>query len=290
MKLFECFFRNPEKPWEFYERYFDGKESKIKKIDKKQFTFIEDKNGDFEYFLDDSIKLRKVQDSKDITSKKYGTTNPGYAHIRDEYWDFDKSKYNKNARIGYLDIETTAKAPINVVECNEQIVLIQIFDKQTKTNVILGLTDFVPYHVDKKYNFRNETYDFCVKYLKCNSEIELLQSFFKLLKSLKFLLVYAHNGNNFDYHYLYKRPLKLGITPDFSPFGFKSELKQDQNGWSLNVPGCIFLDFIDLYKKFVLKPRESYSLDFLAKTDLKYGKVQHDVLKLLKGSEQEKAI
>ena len=283
MKLFECFFRDPDKPWEYYERYYDGKESKVKKIDKKQFTFIEDKNGDFEYFLDNSIKLRKVQDSKDITSKKYGTTNPGYANIRDEYWDFDKSNYNKNARIGYLDIETTAKAPINVEECNEQIVLIQIFDKLTNTNIILGLEDFNPEHINEKYSFNNETFDFKVKYLKCKNEIHLLQSFFKILKTLKFLIVYAHNGNNFDFHYIYKRPLKLGITPDFSPFGFKSELKQDHNGYSLNVPGCIFLDFMDLYKKFVLKPRESYSLDFLAKTDLKYGKVNHDCFKTFEG-------
>lgn len=283
MKLFECFFRDPDKPWEYYERYYDGKDSKVKKIDKKQFTFIEDKNGDFEYFLDNSIKLRKVQDSKDITSKKYGTTNPGYANIRDEYWDFDKSRYNKNARIGYLDIETTAKAPINVEECNEQIVLIQIFDKLTNTNIILGLEDFNPEHINEKYSFNNETFDFKVKYLKCKNEVHLLESFFKILKTLKFLIVYAHNGNNFDFHYLYKRPLKLGITPDFSPFGFKSELKQDHNGYSLNVPGCIFLDFMDLYKKFVLKPRESYSLDFLAKTDLKYGKVNHDCFKTFEG-------
>lgn len=179
MKLFECFFRDPDKPWEYYERYYDGKESKVKKIDKKQFTFIEDKNGDFEYFLDNSIKLRKVQDSKDITSKKYGTTNPGYANIRDEYWDFDKSNYNKNARIGYLDIETTAKAPINVEECNEQIVLIQIFDKLTNTNIILGLEDFNPEHINEKYSFNNETFDFKVKYLKCKNEIHLLQSFLK---------------------------------------------------------------------------------------------------------------
>lgn len=31
MKLFECFFRDPDKPWEYYERYYDGKESKVKK-------------------------------------------------------------------------------------------------------------------------------------------------------------------------------------------------------------------------------------------------------------------
>lgn len=188
-----------------------------------------------------------------------------------------------NPRVFALDIETTAFGPIDTKNCPEEIVSIQVFDFFTKVNYIFSLEDFdIANHTkDNKYFFDNRVYDFEVKFYKLESEELLLKAYFTLVKALNPLIVAAHNGEGFDFAYLFKRA-KLYNLDGFSPFG-KSKLQEEETKdgklkYNIRAPGVFYMDSIALYKKFGEDTRTSasYSLDALASKVLGENKVEHD--------------
>lgn len=277
MKLFECFYQDKNEPWKFYERYSRNNISHIKQISLKQEFFIStNENSNYKHLLTNENLERKEGSSKDY-EKTFGTINPGYRLIRDEYWDLENPRYNFNPKIWYLDIETTAHKPVDVENCYERIVLIQIFDAQLKTCFVLGLEDFENYD---KFELNGKTYDFKVRYLKCKDERNILENYFKLVEKLDPLYVFAWNGEGFDFSYLYNRTIKNCLEPNFSKYG-NGELKttkfaNGKNVYALEVNGTFYMDFIDVYKKYTYTPRDSYSLDNIAKIETGEGKVNHN--------------
>jgi len=289
VRLFESFYRDPDKSWVFYERFWDGKESRIQQISTPSEMFIQDRNGEFKYLLDKSISLKKVKQDYKVTDC-YGINDAGHAHIRDNYWDLENPKYNRNPRVWYLDIETTAHWPVDTQNCYERIVSIQIYDNLLNMNIIFGEYDFIEgldYQTENGFYKFDKVYDFKLKYLKCNTEAELLNNFFKLIRVLKPLIVYAHNGEGFDFAYLWKRTEKLGLTEGFSPFGRsefrESKLPNGNDNYKIEAPGVFYTDFLNAYKKIVLAPRDSYALDALAELEIGEHKVNHECFKTFDG-------
>lgn len=290
MKLFEATFQLENEPYKTFERFVEDGIVKIKEIPIQSEVYIKDPVGKFEFIFDSNIKLSKVSQKKAKDQETFGKTTIAQEWIRREYWDINNSKYNKNISIFYLDIETTAHSPVNTELCNERIVSIQIYHNLTNINFIFANEFFdVEKHTSKngKYFFDDREFDFKLKYFKCEDEIEILEKFFKLLCTLKPLLVLAHNGEGFDYAYLWRRTKRLGIEERFSPFGkseFKiTELKNGIKKYGIQAPGVFYMDSIDIYKKFRLKPRESYSLDYIAEVELGEKKVNHDCFKTFDG-------
>lgn len=268
--LFEAYWNDADKPFEYYARVKRNNESIKLKINEKFEYYEESSSGQFNYLLDDT----KLQKTNSKPSKAYGTHNPGQVFLRDNFWDLENVRYNLEPDIWFLDIETTSNARINADEAKETIVTIQIYDHKTRNIFILGLREsgFVELQDYSKYNVN------LVKYLYCDNEKHLLESYFKLIKILKPLIVYAFNGANFDYPYLFKRAIKNNLEPEFSCFG-KSELKENFNTdfkYSIQAPGIFYMDYLELYKKFIRDPRSSYSLDYITKVELGYNKINHD--------------
>ena len=289
MKLFEACFNLGN--FETYERFYNTEtnKSEIQKVFLKNQVFIEDPKGEYTFLLDPNIKLTKVLANQAKDLETYGKTNIAAEHIRQNYWKLNDSKYNKNISIFYLDIETTAHSPIDTEACRERIVSIQVYHNLTNTNYIFTneFFDTEAHTKDSKYIFDDRTYDFKLKYYQVEGEHNLLIALFKLIEALKPLLVLAHNGEGFDFAYLWRRTEKLGLTEGFSPFG-KSEFQVNEldNGtkkYSIKAPGVFYMDTIDIYKKFRLKPRESYSLDYIAEVELGERKVNHDCFKTFDG-------
>lgn len=289
MKLFEACFNVGN--FETYERFYNTEtnKSEIQKVFLKNQVFIEDPKGEYTFLLDPEIKLTKVPANQAKDLETYGKTNIAAEHIRQNYWKLNDSKYNKNISIFYLDIETTAHSPVDAEACRERIVSIQVYHNLTNTNYIFTNEFFdTESHInDNKYTFDDRTYDFKLKYYQVEGEHNLLIALFKLIEALKPLLVLAHNGEGFDFAYLWRRTEKLGLTEGFSPFG-KSEFQVNEldNGtkkYSIKAPGVFYMDTIDIYKKFRLKPRESYSLDYIAEVELGERKVNHDCFKTFDG-------
>ena len=272
MKLFESAWREK---FDYFARYFDTDLNKscYEKISNNYEWFEEDPKGIYTSLMDKTIRLSKRQGQQKDGRGKQGLTDPISRYIRDNYWQ--KKQYNNNPKIWYLDIETRTNTVSQGFpepsEALEPISLIQIFDSELKTMVIFGLRDW-----EARDDYK---LDYNVKYFKCKDEVELISNFNKLFKNLDPLIIYAWNGSNFDYPYLFNRSKKLGI-PIFDSHGNATlGTTRNDNGsisFKLTVPGHFFIDLLDVYKKFVLKPRTSYSLDNIAKVELNDSKVQHD--------------
>jgi DNA polymerase elongation subunit (family B) len=281
MKFESAFFDLSD--YTYKARLNDEGNIKIVKFDGHYEYFEPDSRGLYTCITEPDVKLRKVHGKSRDAKDKYGVTQPIYRYIRDNFWtDETKEKagvpseeYNMRPRVWYLDIETRALVAPDAVNTPNEVILIQIYDTVLKKMIVLGLKDY------KKEEDYDEGCD--VQYLNCGTEIELLKAYQKLLYKLKPLLVYAWNGDKFDFPYLYNRMKAIGLEPIMSPFG---ETKLEEVGdddekdvgspkFSTKAPCVHYMDMMDVYKKFVKAPRPRYSLDVIAEIELKMNKIDH---------------
>ena len=153
----------------------------------------------------------------------------------------------------------------------EDIVLMQLFDNNSKTMFVIGDRDW-KHKAD--YDF---SYD--VKFINAGSEIEIIETYLKLFKALNPLIIYAWNGMGFDFPYIYNRLKKLGIdTNRLSNYGNVSCTEREFQGkleFRFKSDGHHYIDLMEVYKNFVFKPRPSYSLNTIAEIEVNDQKVNH---------------
>jgi len=117
-------------------------------------------------------------------------------------------------------------------------------------------------------------YDDCVVKLY-DTEDELLLSFVRDFSLLNIDLVSGWNSESFDFPYVINRVINRlgeGIAKILSSI---SIIDIDNDRKEYKIAGLTHLDYMLLYKKFVLQPRESYSLDYVCRTDIKRGKREY---------------
>ena len=209
-----------------------------------------------EYIQDLSVKQIKVSYEK-FENYEY------FDEVLNEWKPINDSIYFK--RNGFPEPETAL----------EEVTLIEIFDSKSNSMIVLGLRDFIDH-----YNKLSEL-EYPVKYIKFDNEIALFNGFFAIFKKLNPLIVYAWNGNNFDFPYLYNRAKKLGLdSNNLSNYGDVSlDIRTDDNNEkkiTLRSSGHFFIDMIDAYKSVVMKNQPSYSLEYISQIELKQGKIEHD--------------
>ena len=268
MKLFETSWFED---FNYYERYFDTetKKSTFGQVNSKHEYFCEDPKGSYVLITDPSSKFSRHLGSSKDAAGHHGVTTPVYRNIRDNYW---KNKtYNTKPRVMYLDIETRAVSSPDADSASQQITLIQML--VSNTVVVLGLRDWEP-RSDYKL-------DASVKYIKYNDELSMLDGFLNVFKIIDPLIIYAWNGEGFDFPYLYNRIKRLGLDPNrLSNYGSVSIQKVEMAGglktWRLKSSGHHFMDLMNVYKKFVSDPRPSYSLDTIASIEVHSNKVKHN--------------
>lgn len=297
MKLFENFFVEHDN---YYERYFntDTKTVETKRITKSSECYIKSDKGKFKDLIYGS-SLERVNYFPAKGTKKYGSQNPGYVNIRDNYWSTTDSKYNLNPRIWYLDIETTAESVIDVENTPQELVLIQIYDSQEKTMIVLGSR---PWNFQDKFSF-----DYKVKYIECKDELDIFNMFFKLIKNLNPMIVCGWNTEGFDYPFLVNRYARISDDPDvlkdknhgehvniyskihslFSgrdytgivsdkPMLSKRVLENGLTVYKVRDTSIFYIDMMDFYKKYAFKVQPSYSLNSIATSELGTTKINHD--------------
>lgn len=270
MRLFETTFRDG---YDYFERYFNTETNKSEshKIDSKYEYFVPYSFGEYKLITDQNLRLTRLEGTSKQAKDQMGVIQPVYKHIRDTYWK--NGTYNLSPRIVYLDIETRAKGEPDPLNAPEQITLIQVLDSKTNQAIVLGLR---PWEPEEDYKLECK-----VKYVHCQDEISLLETFVKVFKAINPVVVYAWNGDGFDFPYLYNRMKNLGLNPnDLSNYGsVKLDIVEDpkthRNCFKLNSPGHHFLDLMEVYKRFVLSPRASYALDSISEVELNSHKVDH---------------
>jgi len=259
-------------------REWDGNNHKKYKIPFSPTLFIPtNSDGDFTSFEGD-VKLEPkefesmseaksfIDMYKDESFSIYGTKNWISQYCTEAYpghIEFEQS----HIRCFNIDIETideTGKfrgfpsadiAPVPVVS-------ITIFDSITKRFYVWGLN---------KFNNADDR----VNYHQCRDEMSLLANFLEFWESNCPNAVTGWNITGFDIPYLVNRITNLfgeKAAKRLSPWGIidartiKGQFGRETH--TFDISGVSNLDYIEMYKKFRLQPRESYKLDFIAYVEL----------------------
>jgi DNA polymerase elongation subunit (family B) len=198
----------------------------------------------------------------------YGQTNFTYQYLSEKYKN--EIKYSsKQIRIHIWDIETATEGGFpNIETANEAVLLIAIYDSYTGRITQFGWKPHTPSDED-------------VTYIECASEREMFMRFMSFHKSNYPDVISGWHSNGFDIPYLVRRMrVVLGeeFVRDLSPWGYvnpREEFEDDEKVFSEEIIGISCIDYLLLYKKFVLKPRPSYKLDYIGEVELSEKKVDH---------------
>lgn len=292
MYLFEAAWQDN---WDYYERVYDTqlKRSIKRKIDARPEYYVESTKQNplahYKYILDQDRVFEKQTRPKKGMGEEYGYQDALYSHIRDNYWNVDmfQTKYNNKTRYWCLDIETRSGVhstgfPVPN-KALEEITMFQIFDSEINELILLGTKDWKhkDHYVEKfheKYTGSNAVND--IKFINCKDEITLINTYFKLFQKLDPTIIYAWNGNNFDFPYIHNRLKRLGMDTNLmSNYGsvtYKEREFQGSIKYTINSQGHFYVDMMEVYKKFTFHPMTGYSLDNVAEYELNENKVNHD--------------
>lgn len=270
MKLFESSWKQE---FDFYERVYDTelKKSIKRQIDNKYEWYVPKSNGLYTCILDDNVRLEKVKSSSPKEGRdKYGFSEPIYSNIRDNY--AKDSKYNMKPRIWYIDIETRSIGLFpEPSRADQEITLMQFYDSELNVMFCLGTRDWKH---EKDYQF-----DYPVKYIKCDNEIHLIETYLNIFAKLDPLIIYAWNGRGFDFPYIHNRLKNLKIDTNrlsnYGPVKYSQNEFMGMMEYDVSASGHFYIDLMVVYKKFILSPRSSYSLDNISYVELKDKKIQH---------------
>lgn len=120
-----------------------------------------------------------------------------------------------------------------------------------------------------------------VYYMKCDNEIHLLRKFLQVWENLDVDVLTGWNTEFFDIPYIVNRINQLlgeEHSSRLSPWGLLREYSitlgtKEQR--SYDILGISCLDYLAVYKKFQLAPRESYRLDNIAEVELGEKKIDY---------------
>lgn len=277
--------------FQYWVRYYDPilKKSAItNQCPQKWEYYSKDPDGNYLSIYEDQ-NYRKFEGSSN-EAKGYGCTSaisPLDLAIRDMF----RNRSNQNPRIMYLDIETRTGTVVKGFpspdKALEPVSLIQFLDSETQIVHLIGDKEFYykdwylkqPHHQGKE-----------VQYWHCNTEEQMFNLFFNFIEDICPAVVYAWNGEGFDFPYLYNRCVRLGLDPSrFSPFWrqfgsgscdkglvqVRENSFANQYTFDLQVGGCYYMDIKKLYQKIVLAPRPSYALNAIAEIEVKAQKIDH---------------
>lgn len=203
---------------------------------------------------------RYLRESEGVSNKVvYGYEQFVYTYIADQFpgtIDYDPSLI----RIANIDIETASDEGMPDIEiANKEITAITVMYGDDVLS--LGLGDFT-------------TNDKDVTYVKCESEVDML---LKFLDSWEWYAPDVVTGwfiEGFDIPYIVNR-LRNVLGPEsanrLSPWRDLREKNVFNHGKmrKLYFPtGIALLDYIKIYRKMELEPRESYSLNYIASVEV----------------------
>lgn len=198
----------------------------------------------------------------------YGLDRYKYVHIYDNFHEqrVDTSKIN----IVNIDIEVASDDGFPEPDVAEKEVTAIAVRKRNLT-IVLGCGEFDSTGMKNVY------------YIKCDNERHLLNKFLQTMKRFDADVITGWNIEFFDIPYLVNRITKIcgeESVKRLSPWDIIKEGNvyrpgSDKKSQVFEIFGVSCLDYLALYKKFRLQPRESYRLDFIAETELGSKKIDY---------------
>ncbi len=189
--------------------------------------------------------------------------------LRDLYYNTDDVPKSHN--IIYLDIEIEilgALTPQTIKEANAEITAIALIDTSTKEKICFILD---------KEGIIEEINSEGKKVIPCHSENILLQKFLDKWEQMDPTIVVGYNSDFFDIPYLYYR-IKKRLGDEvyrLSPVKKIEEiLSQPNSPIRIGLVNC--LDFMHLFRKYIMKEESSYKLGDIGTKYAKLGKIEYN--------------
>lgn len=210
----------------------------------------------------------------------YGNIQPEYQFIN-HYYGGDDFKFNlKNIKTLIVDIEVSSdKGFPDPHDTPEPIISIAVKDKQSN---MFYASSLKPY--DKTKVDLNGIVPEQIKFHYAKSERDLLEWFIALIETLEPDILIGWYSENFDFPYIINRSYKVfggkdaikHISPVRQVYIKKALDRFKRDKYYNWVGGIYMLDYLRLYEKFTFKPREMYSLDYIAQVEVEEEKVNFE--------------
>jgi DNA polymerase elongation subunit (family B) len=211
-----------------------------------------------------------IQKYKEVDGfEVYGMDNYIFQYISDNYPE-EKIEYDfTKIKISVIDIEVSSENGFpSPLDCIEEILSISIQDLHTQKIICFGV---------KPYLNHNKN----VKYILCQNEVDLCYKFLEYWKSDYPDIITGWNCALYDIPYIigrFTRILGESKVKELSPWGRVVTKELEFSGRITivcDIFGISVLDYLDLYKKFTYKTRESYALNHIGEVELNEKKLDH---------------
>ena len=211
-----------------------------------------------------------IKDIEGDNFKTHGFSKVDYAYVYDT---FKKQKPDNSKVVVHLfDIETTVDhGKIDPISAKEEINIITVHCSRRKRYFC-----FYTYHENIELpEFDNLTL------VQCPDEETLLRKWLDFHSAEYPDIMSGWNSEGFDLPYIHNRILRLlgeEAVKKLSPFGvIRTKEISDKFGSKIiiDIKGISCLDYKEVYRKFIKDPRESYSLDYICKIEIKDEKLKH---------------
>ena len=234
-------------------------------------------------FQNNYLKTRFLKDSG--VKRVFENTPAVQQFLLDMYWqDNEKDDFSKHPlKYCFLDIETFSVDTFpDVDNPTHTINVITCYDNFSEKFFTFGLK---PYTGDLQSN---------VEYVHCKDERDLLIKFIEYMESDFPDILSGWNSEGFDIPYIVNRMERIlgeEYVRRLSPVGnvyfrvMRGQFGQEKKRYYIDGIAC--LDFLDVYKRFCLKLRESYKLDAIGGVELGENKVDYQGMSLAELSEQD---
>lgn len=145
--------------------------------------------------------------------------------------------------------------------------------------LLITMTDM---HTGTCFTWGSKPYNRCdTHYTHCPDEYTLLKLFLQFWEQKKVDIITGWNIDQFDLPYIYNRMLRIlgeDSVKRLSPWGrvfYKNKMFLGRLEHTTNITGVSVLDYLVMYKKYILTKQESYSLGHIAMVELGHTKVDH---------------
>ena len=228
-------------------------------------------NSISEVKFDNIRKFRDFCQENEETLDIYGNISPAYQYISETYKEIDV--HLNIIKSCFIDIEVHSEDGFPHPHFAAwPITSISIKDNKTNKFYVASTKPYDKFKTELGLNPKN------INFKNCRSEEEILHWLIKLLKMLKPDIMCGWNSDGFDFPYIINRFDYLfdeDEKKELSPIGDVSTSTVDGKDFYNKIGGIILLDYLKLYKKYVLKPRPSYSLDYISEVEINEKKIDY---------------
>jgi DNA polymerase elongation subunit (family B) len=257
------------------------------------YLYVEKNTGDKVSIFGTKLEKKRFQNNylkakflKDSGVKRVFENMPAAQQfLLDAYWrDNEKSDFSEHPlKYCLIDIETFSVDHFpDVDNPTHTINVITCYDNFSKKFHTFGLK---PYTAELQNN---------VIYTHCDNERELLIKFIEYMEADYPDILSGWNSEGFDIPYIINRMghiLGEDYVKRLSPVSniyyrvMRGQFGQEKKRYYIDGISC--LDFLDIYKRFCLKLRESYKLDAIGEVELGEKKVDYSGMSLAELSERD---